>query len=83
MGKRSTRRCVMVCTALLSVVALGIWAALPPKYLDIKDFDHCLTAKDMGSYRAWCLPATKPAACPQESWRQLNQLTGPDKVPGC
>ena len=83
MHKRSGKRCVIVCTFMLSVAALDLFAAFPPKYLDVKDFDRCLTEKDMGSYRAWCLPAKKPATCPKESWQQLNQLTGPDKVPDC
>jgi hypothetical protein len=83
MDKHSAKRYLKVCTMLVSVAALDILAALPPKYLAIKDFDRCLTEQDMGSYRAWCLPAKKPAACPQASWQQLNQLTGPDKVPDC
>ena len=58
-------------------------AALPPKYLEVKDFKKCLAEKDMGTYSMWCLPANKPEACPKESWEQLNNLTGQDKVPSC
>ena len=83
MDKHSAKRYLKVCTMLVSVAALDILAALPPKYLAIKDFDRCLTEQDMGSYRAWCLPAKKPATCPESSWQQLNRLTGPDKVPSC
>ena len=73
----------MVCALLLLTAAMETFAVPPPKYLEVKDFKKCLAEKDMGTYRAWCLPAKKPEACPKESWEQLNNLTGRDKVPGC
>lgn len=54
-----------------------------PRYLSVLQFATCLGEQNMGSYRAWCLPAAKPAACPEPSWQQLNQMTGPDRLPAC
>lgn len=59
------------------------FAALPPKYLGIKDFDKCLTDKQVDTYRAWCIPVRKPKACPKSSWKQLRSLSGQDRIPRC
>ena len=53
---------------LLATVALDSAAALPPKYLAVKDFRRCLATQQIGSYRTWCIPAAKPESCPATSW---------------
>jgi hypothetical protein len=58
-------------------------AALPPKYLGIKDFKLCLATQEIKTYSAWCMPAEKPASCPTTSWEQLKALGGSDKLPDC
>jgi len=83
MSQRLTNRYLVLCVLSLPTAATQVFAALPPKYLEVKDFDRCLADKDMGSYHAWCLPAEKPIECPKDAWQQLNKLTGPDKVPAC
>jgi hypothetical protein len=67
----------------LTVVALTANAVLPPKYLSVPNFNQCLGNKDMGTWTAWCMPASKPAACSAESWQQLEQLTNADRLPEC
>jgi hypothetical protein len=57
--------------------------ALPPKYLEVRQFQSCLAVEQVDSYEQWCMPASKPDSCPSESWSQLNQLQGNDKVPSC
>ncbi|WP_365305869.1 hypothetical protein [uncultured Thiodictyon sp.] len=89
MGKNLTKLCGMVGTLLLPITAMVVLAAepvvgaLPPKYLEVKDFQRCLADKNMGASTAWCLPAKKPATCPRESWHQLRRLSGEDKIPRC
>jgi len=68
---------------LLASVVLDSAAALPPKYLEVKDFRRCLATQQIGSYRAWCIPAAKPESCPATSWDQLQALGGKDQVPDC
>lgn len=68
---------------LLAAVALGAGAASPPAYLRVPDFNRCLAEQDQGGYRTWCLPAERPAACPEASWQQLQDMTGADRVPEC
>lgn len=68
---------------LLACVTLASSAALPPKYLGIKDFKQCLAVQQISSYRAWCMPSEKPLSCPATSWDELKALTGNDRVPDC
>ena len=68
---------------LLAAIASASIAALPPKYLAIKDFKQCLAVREFGTYRAWCMPAAKPESCPATSWSELNALTGSDRIPDC
>jgi hypothetical protein len=74
---------LIICGGALLITTINVFAMLPPKYLSIKDFKSCLATKDMDTWTAWCIPAEKPDACPDESWQQLNSLTGKDKVPNC
>lgn len=74
---------LVICSLLLMGVVVNVCAVLPPKYLAIKDFKQCLGSKDMGTWSAWCLPSKKPDACPADSWKQLTQLTGKERVPNC
>ena len=69
-------------TKFFEVITNGT-AMLPPKYLSVADFQKCLAAKDMGTWQAWCTPAKKPDACLDDSWKQLSELTGKDRVPKC
>lgn len=72
---------------LLGVLLVGImangFAVLPPKYLGVPDFQKCLSTKNMGTWQSLCMPASKPDQCPDNSWTQLNGLTGKDRVPSC
>ena len=68
---------------LLAAIASASIAALPPKYLAIKDFKQCLAVQQFSTYRAWCMPAAQPESCPATSWAELNALTGSDRVPAC
>lgn len=72
----------VLATALMTIVTSS-FAVLPPKYLGIKDFDKCLTDKQVDTYRALCIPANKPKACPKSSWKQLRSLSGQDRIPRC
>ena len=56
---------------------------LPPKYLDVPDFQQCLSKQSAGSYDTVCLPAARPAQCPKSSWRALSRLSGDQKMPRC
>jgi hypothetical protein len=58
-------------------------SVLPPKYLEVREFQSCLEARTVDSYQQWCMPAAKPESCPSESWSQLSQLQGKDRVPSC
>lgn len=58
-------------------------SALPPKYLEVSEFQSCLETKQLNSHEQWCMPASKPSICPSASWAQLSQLKGGDKVPPC
>ena len=68
---------------LLAAIASASAAALPPKYLAVKDFKQCLAVQEFGTYRAWCMPAQQPASCPAPSWAELTALAGNDRVPDC
>lgn len=68
---------------MFASVAISSSAALPPKYLGIKDFKQCLATQETNTYRSWCMPAEKQGSCPSTSWEQLKALTGIDKVPDC
>jgi hypothetical protein len=57
--------------------------ALPPKYLSVPEFKSCLSTQTVGSYQSWCLPITKPAVCPADSWARLRALSGADATPPC
>jgi hypothetical protein len=43
----------------------------------------CLSTKTVNQAQFWCLPAKKPAACPQGSWQQFTKLKGNDAVALC
>ncbi|HMV78240.1 MAG TPA: hypothetical protein PK453_02485 [Leptospiraceae bacterium] len=58
-------------------------SVLPPKYLSVKNFQLCLGEKDMGTWTSYCMPKVRPAKCPAASWKQLNALTGNDRLTDC
>jgi hypothetical protein len=68
---------------LLTSIAISSHAALPPKYLQIKGFEQCLSTHQVDTYTAWCMPAKKMKNCPQTSWNQLTALSGNDKLADC
>ncbi len=80
---RSPMRLSILVGWLLPVAVIPGFAALPPKYLEIPQFDRCLAEQDQGGYRTWCLPDARPAACPEASWKALEALRGGDQVPPC
>jgi hypothetical protein len=47
-------------------------ASLPPKYLSVPDFQKCLSQKNMGTWKSWCLPENKLKGCPSSSWDKLK-----------
>jgi hypothetical protein len=74
---------LLLATIASASIASASIAALPPKYLAIKDFKQCLAVQQFSTYRAWCLPAQQPASCPATSWQELKALAGNDRVPDC
>lgn len=54
-----------------------------PKYLTVPNFKSCLGTKTVDTAQFWCLPADKPAQCPQSSWDQLTELSGHDALDPC
>jgi hypothetical protein len=88
--KRTLKNVIPVVSFLLVLAACSQQAgeqpgvnALPPKYLKVSQFQSCLDVKKVGSYEQWCMPASKSNSCPSESWNQLSELQGDDKVPSC
>lgn len=68
---------------VLLIAAPQASAVQPPRYLAIPAFEKCLAEQQNGTFQTWCMPATKPQACPQASWQQLRQLKGGDRLPLC
>lgn len=67
-----------------AVPAFAQTAGMPaPRYLQVPSFKQCLASQQIKTYSAWCLPADKPQACPQDSWDALSRLSGVDKMPAC
>lgn len=58
-------------------------SVLPPKYLSVPNFELCLGEKDMGTWTSYCMLKTRPANCPKESWKKLNELKGNDRLIDC
>ena len=48
--------------------------AIPPAYLAIPHFKQCLRAIKTGKDSSWCMPATRPNNCPQDSWIALTGI---------
>ncbi len=46
----------------------------PPEYLSVTDFDQCLQSQKAptGTHSTWCMPASKPASCSDDSWADLQ-----------
>jgi hypothetical protein len=82
-GKR-LRGPSLVLAAFCAALVFGhAEAALPPKYLAVPHWRQCLSQQSMGSYDIVCLPAGRPAECPQSSWRALNRLHEEQRPPPC
>lgn len=56
---------------------------LPPAYLQIKNFKDCLSTVNRGTWKAWCLPASRPKACSAASWKQLQDSSSSDGLSSC
>jgi len=81
---KSLRALSLVLAAFCAALVFGgAQAALPPKYLSVPHWRQCSSQQSMGSYNAVCLPAQRPAGCPQSSWRALNQLDEDQRLPLC
>ncbi|MEI6805903.1 MAG: hypothetical protein WCK49_05290 [Myxococcaceae bacterium] len=63
-----------------TLAAVGL---LPPKYLNVPDFQDCLKTESMGTWEHWCMPHQKPTNCAEHSWEELTQLTGRDRPADC
>ncbi|KAL3082047.1 hypothetical protein niasHS_008392 [Heterodera schachtii] len=63
----------MLLCALLYPIIIGVG---PPAYLAICQWKDCVDEKPApgGSHTMICLPATRPAQCPEEAWNQLTEL---------
>ncbi|KAL3121869.1 hypothetical protein niasHT_000434 [Heterodera trifolii] len=57
--------------------------ALPPKYLQIRDYRKCTGIKDAGGWASLCLPSRQKAFCPDIAWNALNSLGENDRFPFC
>ena len=68
---------------LTLALATSSFAALPPKYLGVKDFDKCLSELKVDTYSVRCMPSKKPKACPSTSWKKLNNLSSAEKLLVC
>jgi len=44
-----------------------------PSYLRIPNWKSCLGEKNMGTWRANCLPSSRPEACPEASWERIRR----------
>jgi hypothetical protein len=74
----------LVLAAFGAALAFGrAEAALPPKYLAVPHWRQCASQQSMGSYDIVCLPAGRPAQCPQSSWLALNRLEDDQRPPPC
>ncbi|MDP3478333.1 MAG: hypothetical protein Q8R88_01085 [Desulfoprunum sp.] len=68
---------------IFAILATNSFAALPPKYLEVKEFQQCLSTQKIDTYEVWCMPAKKILSCPATSWKELKALAGIDKLPKC
>lgn len=75
--------------AVMAAVAMGLSACahtyntsttVPPHYLSVKHWKQCTATKNMGTYRAVCLPMNRPRHCPHSAWMHLQ---GDDTLPAC
>ena len=78
-----THKTAICIAVLLSATTFHASAALPPKYLGVKDFKQCLATQPIDTYRVWCMPKQKPEACPATSWNELKALDGRDRIINC
>jgi len=63
---------------LLILVFSALWmttaqALLPPKYLTVPHWQHCVSSIKKQSAYFVCLPDIKPHQCPITSWDRLTQ----------
>ncbi|KAF7637085.1 hypothetical protein Mgra_00003474 [Meloidogyne graminicola] len=68
---------------LLIIFMVGVEGALPPSYLSVPQFKECLQFKEIGGKTRWCLPKTKPVACPDASWGELTKCEINGEIQKC
>jgi hypothetical protein len=52
---------------------IGGAGPLPPAYLNITGWPHCLGRKNQGTWISVCLPHVKPATCLSHAWAALQK----------
>ena len=67
------------CLIALSCIPMVCMAELPPAYLSVPQFQQCLAQEQQSTFTHWCLPSSKPDACPDASWSALQS----DSLPAC
>jgi len=65
----------------LFLTTITSWAVLPPKYLSVPGWKDCVGQVSKEGAQFICLPATKPANCAADAFKQLNDLNEIDSCP--
>lgn len=60
--------------SLKSVAEINGKMLLPPKYLSVPQWKYCVGTMTKGNAKFVCLPAKKPRACQNSSWKRLIEL---------
>lgn len=76
-----TKKLILVLA--ITATALAAVGFVPPRYLAVHGFKHCLEKEHMGTWERWCMPHEKPTACARDSWEQLKQLEEHDRPADC
>ena len=61
----------------LIIFIISLIGGLPPAYLEVPDFEKCLSTQDS----QLCLPSTRPSDCPRRSWFELLEKFDGDCPP--
>jgi hypothetical protein len=66
-------KAAIIATVILSFSSMS-WAMMPPKYLSVKSWKHCVSKVNRDSAKFICLPNAQPFYCPDASWHKLNEM---------
>lgn len=58
---------------LAAVLTTTCWSMVPPKYLSVPNWQSCTGEVTRGTAQFYCLPDSRPAACPKSSWKMLTR----------